>query len=79
MYAIKQITLFLIWTALTTGARADELIPTSGEVVRGNIIRKSAGTVAIKSDLQGEINVPRGAVTSISNSDPMVVVLPDGR
>jgi len=64
---------------LMTGARADELILTSGEIVRGNILRKRAGTVTIKSGLLGEINVPWAAVTSISTSDPMVVVLPGGR
>jgi hypothetical protein len=74
---MSRALVFLIVAAALSAA--DQVTFKTGEIIRGKIVKKDAGTITIKSDVLGEVTAPWGAVTAIDSDSPMVVVLPDGK
>jgi putative salt-induced outer membrane protein YdiY len=58
---------------------ADQVTLKNGDRVTGQIVKKDGDKLTVKSELMGEVGIPWGAVTSITSSEPLLVVLPDGK
>ena len=58
---------------------ADQVTLKNGDRVTGQIVKKDGDKLTVKSELMGEVSIPWSAVTSITSSEPLVVVLPGGK
>jgi len=58
---------------------ADQVTLKNGDRITGQIVKKDGDKLTMKSELMGEVTIPWAAVTSISSSGPLVVVLPGGK
>ncbi|HXN49300.1 MAG TPA: DUF481 domain-containing protein [Bryobacteraceae bacterium] len=58
---------------------ADQVTLKNGDRITGQIVKKEGDKLTVKSELMGEVTIPWAAVTSITSSEPLVVVLPGGK
>lgn len=58
---------------------ADQVTLKNGDRITGRIVKKDGGKLTVKSELMGEVSIPWSAVTSITSSEPLLVVLPGGK
>jgi putative salt-induced outer membrane protein YdiY len=56
---------------------ADEVRLANGEAVTGQIIKKAGGTLTVKSETMGVVNIPWDKVTGLMSESSLVVVFPD--
>jgi hypothetical protein len=57
----------------------DQVTLKNGDRITGRIVKKDGDKLTVKSELFGEVSIPWSAVTSITSSEPLVVVLPGGK
>lgn len=62
-----------------SSAWADQVVLKNGDRVTGTIVKKDEKNLTIKTDQLGEVTVPWDQITSVSTSEPINVVLQDGR
>lgn len=67
---------FLI-AAGTAALSADEVRLSNGESVTGQIVKKAGGTLTVKSETMGVVNIPWDKVTGVMSESSLVVVFPD--
>ena len=60
-------------------ARADQVTLANGDRLTGTILELNAENLRLKSDLFGEVTIPRQAVAALSADERLAVTLPDGR
>ena len=58
---------------------ADQVTLKNGDRITGQIVKKDGDKLTVKSELMGEVSIPWSAVTSITSSAPLLVVLPGDR
>jgi putative salt-induced outer membrane protein len=58
---------------------ADQVTLKNGDRITGQIVKKDGDKLTVKSELMGEVTIPWSAVTAITSSEPLVVVLPGGK
>src|SRR5437588_4892732 len=58
---------------------ADQVTLKNGDTITGVILKKDGGKLTVKSEFLGEVTMPWTAVTAIKSSEPVVVVLPNGK
>ena len=58
---------------------ADQVTLKNGDRITGQIVKKDGDKLTVKSELMGEVTIPWAAVTSITSTEPLVVVLPGGK
>ena len=59
---------------------ADQIVLKDGDRIRGDIIKKDAGTITIKSKNFGDaVTIKWAAIDTIKTDQPITVVLPDDR
>ena len=58
---------------------ADQVTLKNGDRITGQIVKKDGDKLTVKSELMGEVTIPWAAVTSITSSEPLLVVLPGGK
>lgn len=62
-----------------TSARADQIVLKNGDRVTGTIVKKDGKTITVKTDHFGVVTTDWDQVESIKASEPVTVVLQDGR
>jgi len=76
----RMCTRVLVLSLLSSLAlMADQVTLKNGDRVTGQIVKKDGDKLTVKSELMGDVTIPWAAVTSISSSGPLVVVLPGGK
>jgi putative salt-induced outer membrane protein YdiY len=63
---------------LTFSVLADQVTLKNGDRVTGDILKKDAGTLTIKSTYMGTIAIPWDQVSDIKSDKPLTIVLPTG-
>ena len=58
---------------------ADQVTLKNGDRITGQIVKKDGDKLTMNSEIVGEVSIPWSAVTSITSSEPLLVVLPGGK
>src|SRR5436305_14896522 len=68
-----------IYSLALSSASADQIVLKNGDRATGTILKKDAKNVTVKTDYFGTITAAWDQVASISTSQPVTIVLEDGR
>jgi putative salt-induced outer membrane protein YdiY len=71
--------LLVLLFLLALSLRGDQVTLKNGDRITGQILKKDGDKLTVKSDLMGEVSIPWSAVTAITSTEPLVVVLPGGK
>jgi putative salt-induced outer membrane protein YdiY len=78
----RTISMTLLWLSLfSLAASADQVTLKNGDRLSGAIVKTDddAKTLLMKTELAGEVTIPWEAVTAILSSQPLHIILSDGR
>ena len=78
-YSRAAIAFMVASVGLLGTARADQLVMKNGDRVTGSIIKQDGKTITVKTDNFGTVTAPWDQVASVTSSNPVTVVLKDGR
>lgn len=59
--------------------RADQVTLTNGDRLTGKVVRADEKVLILKTDLVGEVSIPRGNIGQISTDEPVFLVLTDSQ
>lgn len=74
-----NILLFLFWLTVCLVASADQVTMNNGDRLSGTIIKSDDATLVLKTAYAGEVKVDWSAVQAIESTQPLHIVLKNGR
>jgi putative salt-induced outer membrane protein YdiY len=77
---VRGSTFMLLLLSLCVGTvRADQVALKNGDRLSGTIVKSDGKTLVLKTDFAGELTIKWDAVSGINSTEPLHVVLKDGR
>src|ERR1700677_1962866 len=77
---LRFLALFLVtFLFLATALFADQVTLKNGDRLTGSIVKYDGKNLILKSELAGQVTIAWDAVTAITSSDPLNIVLKDGQ
>ena len=74
MRAKTTLVMYLLLASIPVSG--DQVTLKNGDVISGDILKKDGGTLTMKSEFMGEVNIPWTAITSVKSSNALYVTVP---